>query len=171
MRRALGLAVSLCVAAAAVAACRPSGDSGYVEIKTVPVTPVTKTALYLDATKLAPIKEGSTVLRQPVGTLKLQTDGKGGAMAALCDIEIKKDRPVRLAAISDELIKRLNEFEVQPASETLVYGRRVVESVRQNHDPLLKSRLNHLPYQLSTAGRKEQQFSFAADGICKWCVQ
>ena len=92
MRRALGLAVSLCVAAAAVAACRPSGDSGYVEIKTVPVTPVTKTALYLDATKLAPIKEGSTVLRQPVGTLKLQTDGKGGAMASLCDIEVKKDR-------------------------------------------------------------------------------
>jgi hypothetical protein len=92
MRRTLGLAASLCIVAAAIAACRPSGDSGYVEIKTVPVAPVTKTALYLDATKLAPIKEGSTVLRQPVGTLKLQADGKGGAMAPLCDIEVKKDR-------------------------------------------------------------------------------
>ncbi len=91
MRRALGLGASVCIAAAAISACRPNGDIGYVGIKTVPVAPVTKTALYLDATKLAPIKEGSTVLRQPVGTLKLQADGKGGALAALCNIEIKKD--------------------------------------------------------------------------------
>ena len=48
---------------------RPTSDVGYVEIKTVPVAPVTQTALYIDSSKLAPIKQGSTILQERVGTL------------------------------------------------------------------------------------------------------
>jgi hypothetical protein len=92
MRRVLGLLASALIVGAAIAACRPTGDVGYVEIKTVPVAPVTQTVLYLDSTKLAPIKKGSTVLRQRVGTRKLEADGIAGAMTALCDIEVKKNR-------------------------------------------------------------------------------
>jgi hypothetical protein len=91
MRRVVGLAASAVIVGAAIAACRPSGDVGYVEIKTVPVAAATQTALYLDAEKLAPIKNGSAILRQPVGTLKLQA-GAVGAPAPLCDIVVKRNR-------------------------------------------------------------------------------
>jgi hypothetical protein len=92
MRSSLGLAASVLIVGAVIVACRPTGDTGYVEIKTVPGTAVTPTALYLDAEKLAPIKKGSAVLRQPVGTIKLQAEGIGGARAALCDIVVRKNR-------------------------------------------------------------------------------
>jgi hypothetical protein len=92
MWRLLGLAVSVAIVGAAIAACRPGDDVGYVEIKTVPVTPVTQTAFYLDSTKLAPIKKGSAVLRQRVGTLKLQADGIAGSFAPLCDIVVRRNR-------------------------------------------------------------------------------
>jgi hypothetical protein len=92
VRRLLGLSVSACIVGAAIAACRPTGDIGYVEIKTVPVAPLTQTALYLDTTKLAPIKKGTAILRQPVGTIKLQAGGIAGALAPLCAIEVKKNR-------------------------------------------------------------------------------
>ena len=92
MRRVLGLLASAVIVGAAIVACRPSGDVGYVEIKTVPVAPVTQTALYLDSTKLAPIKKGSAILRQHVGTLKLQADGFAGSLAPLCDIVVKRNR-------------------------------------------------------------------------------
>jgi len=92
MRRGLGLGVSALIVGAAIAACRPGGDSGYVEIKTVPVAPLTQTALYIDATKLAPIKNGSAILRERVGTLKLQADGVGGSLAPICDIVVRRNR-------------------------------------------------------------------------------
>jgi hypothetical protein len=92
MRREIGLLASAVLVGAAIAACRPTGDVGYVEIKTVPVAPVTQTAFYLDAEKLSPINKGSAILRQPVGTLKLQAEGAAGARAALCDIVVKKNR-------------------------------------------------------------------------------
>jgi hypothetical protein len=92
MRRWLGLAAGALVVGAAIAACRPTGDVGYIEIKTVPVAPVTQTALYIDSEKLAPIKKGSAILRQHVGVRKLQGDGVAGSPAQLCDIEIKKNR-------------------------------------------------------------------------------
>jgi hypothetical protein len=91
-RQLLGLAASGLIVAAAIAACRPGGDTGYVEIKTVPGAPVTQTALYLDSTKLAPIRKGSAILRQPIGTLKLQVDGAGGSLAPLCNIVVKRNR-------------------------------------------------------------------------------
>jgi hypothetical protein len=92
MGRLIGLLVSAVIVGMAIAACQPTGDVGYVEIKTVPVAPLTQTALYLDSTKLAPIRKGSAILRQHVGTLKLQADGLAGALAPLCDIVVKKNR-------------------------------------------------------------------------------
>ena len=92
MRRVLGLLASAAIVGAVIVACRPGADAGYVEIKTVPVTPVTQTAFYLDSTKLAPIKKGSAILRQRVGILKLQADGFAGALAPLCDIVVKRNR-------------------------------------------------------------------------------
>ncbi len=92
MRRVLGLVVSALIVGAVIAACRPSGDTGYVEIKTVPVAPVTQAALYLDFAKLAPIKQGSAILRQRVGTLKLQAGAIAGSLSPLCDIVVQKNR-------------------------------------------------------------------------------
>jgi hypothetical protein len=71
--------------------CVP-GDVGYVEIKTVPVAPSTTAPLYLDAVKLEPVKNGTAVLRQSVGTIKLGTDGNGGNRALLCEIVVRKNR-------------------------------------------------------------------------------
>ncbi|MGO9396284.1 MAG: hypothetical protein ACLP19_00390 [Xanthobacteraceae bacterium] len=88
----LGLAVSVLIVGAAISAWRPVADVGYVEIKTVPVAPVTQTALYIDSAKLAPIKKGTAILRQPTGTLKLQADGAAGSLAPLCDIVVKRNR-------------------------------------------------------------------------------
>jgi hypothetical protein len=87
-----GVGAAAVLVGAAIVACRPSSDIGYVEIKTVPVTAVATTPLYLDSTKLGPIKQGSTILRQPVGTLKLQADGFAGTFAELCNVVVRKDR-------------------------------------------------------------------------------
>jgi hypothetical protein len=91
-RRLLGLAVSGVIVGAVIAACRPNGDVGYVEIKTIPAAPITLTALYIDSAKLAPIRKGSAILRQPTGTLKLQADGTSGALAPLCEIVVARNR-------------------------------------------------------------------------------
>jgi len=92
MGRLPGLAVSALIVGAVLAACKPSGDIGYVEIKTVPVVAVTQVPLYLDQEKLAPIKKGSAILREPVGTLKLEAHGFDGTPAPICDIVVRKDR-------------------------------------------------------------------------------
>ena len=90
--RTFGVVATAIIVGAAIVACRPSNDVGYVEIKTVPVTPLATSALYLDSAKLDPIKQGGTVLRQRIGTLKLQVDGFAGTMTDLCNIEVRKDR-------------------------------------------------------------------------------
>jgi hypothetical protein len=92
MGRVLGLSASVLLVGAAIVACRPTGDIGYVEIKTVPVAAIPQTELYLDSTKLAPISKGDTILRQSVGTLRLQVGGFGGALTSLCRIVVLKDR-------------------------------------------------------------------------------
>jgi hypothetical protein len=74
-----------------LAACNMPGDIGYVEIKTGPSPRVTP-ALYLDQTKLEPIRKGIAVLRQRTGTAKLAVDGSGGQLAVLCELEVKKNR-------------------------------------------------------------------------------
>ena len=92
----LGLAVSVLIVGAAILAWRPAVDVGYVEIKMVPAAPDTQTALYLTRQQLlgpgAPIRKGSAILRQPIGTLKLQADGMAGALAPLCEIVVKRNR-------------------------------------------------------------------------------
>ena len=90
---AIGWLAGAGVAAAALTACNLGGDTGYVEIKTVPVAPLTQTALYLGSKKLAPIRKGSVLLRQSVGTLTLQTESYApGMLAPLCDIVVAKNR-------------------------------------------------------------------------------
>jgi hypothetical protein len=69
-----------------LAACNDSGV-GYVEIKTLSAAP----ALYLDTVKLEPLRNGTGVLRQKVGTTKLQVDD-GGQLALLCNIVVQKNR-------------------------------------------------------------------------------
>jgi hypothetical protein len=75
------------VAPLMLAACNDSGV-GYVEIKTISPAP----ALYLDTVKLEPLRNGVGVLRQKVGTTKLQVDGEGGQLAVLCNIVVQKNR-------------------------------------------------------------------------------
>ena len=55
-----------------LASCNIDGGEGYVEIKAVP--PSASIPLYLDQAKLEPLRNGNAVLRQKVGTAKLQTD-------------------------------------------------------------------------------------------------
>jgi hypothetical protein len=86
------LSAGACGLALGLAGCNPTGDVGYVEIKTVPVAQTTQTTLYLDTTRLAPIKKGSAVLRHSTGTVKLQTDVAGGQVATLCSVVVKKNR-------------------------------------------------------------------------------
>ena len=104
-RRLFGLAASGCDpgVGAVIAACRPNGDVGYVEIKTVPAAPITLTALYIYFTKLAPIRKGSAILRQPTGTLKLQADGTSGALAPLCEIVVARNR---ITTVTVSVLKR-----------------------------------------------------------------
>src|SRR5436190_22474415 len=85
-----GAAVA-CVAALEITACNASGDIGYVEIKTVPVAAVSPLSLYLDSVKLDPVKNGSAVLRQQVGTAKLEIEADGSKVN-LCNVIVKKNR-------------------------------------------------------------------------------
>ena len=64
------------------------GGTGYVELKTVPGS--AKVSLFLDADKVD-AKPGVTLLRQPVGTAKLQTEGADGKVL-LCHVVVKKNR-------------------------------------------------------------------------------
>jgi hypothetical protein len=74
------------------ASCQPSGDVGYVEIRTVPTASnVVPPSLYLDTLKVEPSKKGNTILTQRVGTTRLATDGAGGQLP-LCEIVVKKNR-------------------------------------------------------------------------------
>lgn len=79
------------LAALVLAACVPERDAGYVEIKTVPVSSIAPPPLYLDSVKLAPLKSGVAVLRQSVGTAKLEAELASGKLQ-LCDVVVKKNR-------------------------------------------------------------------------------
>src|SRR5262249_20935459 len=54
-------------------------------------TNVSQPSIYLDSIKVEPIRKGSAVLTQRVGTTKLATDGAGGQLM-LCEIVVKKNR-------------------------------------------------------------------------------
>jgi hypothetical protein len=76
----------------ALAGCDSSGETGYVEIRTVPANAQRQPALYLDNAKIEPVQKGTAVLKQRTGTMKLATDGAGGQPSVICDIEVKKNR-------------------------------------------------------------------------------
>jgi hypothetical protein len=92
LRRGLGLAAGVVILGAAIVMFRPTREVGYIEIKTVPVASLTQTALYIDSAKLAPIKQGSAILQERVGTLRLQADGLAGSLTPLCDIVVRRNR-------------------------------------------------------------------------------
>ena len=66
----------------ALAACNPTGDTGYVEIRTVPAVSQRSPSLYLDATKLGPVQKGVAVLKQRPGTKVLFISGYSGELIA-----------------------------------------------------------------------------------------
>jgi len=70
--------------------CSADNSAGYVEIKAVP--PTAAFSLYMDSVKLAPLRNGNALLRQKVGTSKLQSEVDGGQLVVLCNIEVKKNR-------------------------------------------------------------------------------
>ena len=72
----------------ALSACN-QGGTGYVELKVVP-TSARMPALYLDSEKVD-AKGAVTVLRQTVGTARLQADG-GDGKVLLCQVVVKKNR-------------------------------------------------------------------------------
>ena len=78
------------VALLALAGCVRDGNTGYVEIKTVPAS-ARAPSLYIDADKVDALKSGTTVLRQPVGTAKLQVEGESGKLT-LCQVVVRKNR-------------------------------------------------------------------------------
>ena len=84
--------VAASLAMFALAACNLESDMGFIEIKTVPVATGTPSPLYLNSEKLEPLRKGSAVLRQRVGTAKLQTEGSTGHLALICDLIVKKNR-------------------------------------------------------------------------------
>jgi hypothetical protein len=101
MRRAMVTAAATALMAALTSGCVPERDVGYVEIKTFPSSAVP--VLYLDTTKLDPIRNGVAVLRQQVGTAKLQTESAGGSPAHLCDIVVRKNR---LTSVTVSVLER-----------------------------------------------------------------
>ena len=94
------LTLVLALTLLAVTACDFGGGFGYVEIKSTPASPAVR--LYLDSVKLEPIRNGNAVLREKVGTMKLQADSDGGQLMVLCNIEVRKNRitTVTVSAVS-----------------------------------------------------------------------
>jgi hypothetical protein len=86
-----------------LAACKIDNSVGYVEIKTVP--PSLAAPLFLDTAKLEPIRNGTAVLRQKVGTAKLQVEGDTGPPVLLCSVVVQKNRitSVTISVVSRQL--------------------------------------------------------------------
>jgi hypothetical protein len=85
-------AAALAAASLTLGGCNFPADTGYVEIRTVPVASSASPSLYLDTVKLDPVRKGVAVLKQRIGTVKLATDAGGGQLAPICDIVVKKNR-------------------------------------------------------------------------------
>ena len=87
------LVVAVATAGLMLTGCNLPGDTGYVEIRTVPVSSNVSPSLYLDTVKLDPVRKGVAVLKHRTGTARLATDGgSGGQLAALCEVVVKKNR-------------------------------------------------------------------------------
>jgi hypothetical protein len=94
-------------------ACTPR-DTGYVEIRTVPTATQTA-ALYLDKVKLDPPKNGTAVLRQPIGTLQLATQSGAGQISVLCDVVVRKNR---ITTVTISLLERPPRCQCQATVST-----------------------------------------------------
>ena len=70
--------------------CQRDDSTGYVEIKAVPASAAV--ALYLDAVKLEPLRNGNALLRRKPGTTRLETGLDAGKLSLLCNIEVRKNR-------------------------------------------------------------------------------
>ena len=90
MRRSAGRLAPAGLVLIALAGCNIDNSVGYVEIKTVPAAAAA--ALYLDTVKIDPPRNGMAVLRQKVGTTRLQTEGDAGNLALLCNVVVQKNR-------------------------------------------------------------------------------
>jgi hypothetical protein len=103
MRRIAGRLAPAGFALFALAGCNVDNSVGYVEIKTIP--PSSPVALYLDAVKIEPPRNGMAVLRQKVGTIKLQTSLGADHLALLCNIIVQKNgiTSVTVTAVSRQL--------------------------------------------------------------------
>ena len=85
-----GLRAGVVAAGLSLAGCNLPGDTGYVEIRTVPANS-RPPALFLDTVKLDPVQKGIAVLKQRTGTAKLSVESVGGQVT-LCDIAVRKNR-------------------------------------------------------------------------------
>ncbi len=74
-----------------LSSCSFDNGAGYVEIKSAPALSAFF-PLYLNSVRLAPMRNGNALLRQKVGMSKLQTEGDGGYLAVLCNVDVKKNR-------------------------------------------------------------------------------
>ncbi|MTW15082.1 hypothetical protein GJ689_02550 [Rhodoplanes serenus] len=110
---AAGAAAAL--ALGGIAACKlDGGGTGYVEIRTVPVTPPPSMTLFLGGAKLDPFKKGSAVLRQSVGTHKLGVATSGDPIP-LCELVVKKDR---ITTVTVSLLERPPRCQCRATSGT-----------------------------------------------------
>jgi hypothetical protein len=89
--RNVGVGAGVIAAGVSLAACNVPGETGYVEIRTVPTASSRAPTLYLDRTKLNAVQKGVAILSQRAGTVKLSADNFGGQVA-LCDIVVRKNR-------------------------------------------------------------------------------
>lgn len=92
MRRSALRLAAMSVAAFALASCKFEDGSGFVQIKTVPAIPLAQPVLYLDSVKLEALKKGEAIFTRRAGTIKLQVDGPGGNLAAICEVVVRKNR-------------------------------------------------------------------------------
>ena len=106
MRSQSGLrlgAIAIMALGFALGSCSIDNSVGYVEIKTVPGS--LAAPFYLDTTKLEPIRNGTAVLRQKVGTAKLQVESDAGPPVLLCNVVVQKNRitSVTISVVSRQL--------------------------------------------------------------------
>jgi hypothetical protein len=81
--------IGLCLFGAVAITAAGCNDFGYVELKTVPASGRGGAVLYIDGERVDSPRDGIAVLRQAVGTRKLQADPD---RQALCDLVVRKDR-------------------------------------------------------------------------------
>ena len=101
---------ALAGAAFVLTSCSAEQGAGYIEIKTLP--PSAAIVLYVDSVKLDPIRNGNALVRQRVGTAKLQADGDGTNLSVLCNVQVKKNRitTVTVSAVTRQLRCQCNRM-------------------------------------------------------------